>query len=130
MFAPIFEIAAQDATVKNLLGTGAVGDPVRLYPFGLAPQEKPEDRIYPYAVWQNVSGYPENYLAGRPKEDHFTVQVDVYGKNAASVRAVSLALNNALELQAYVVRFGDEDRDRETKNYHYSFDVDFITPRQ
>lgn len=127
MFAPIFDIAAQDSTVQALLGTGGVNDPVRLYPFGLAPQK--EARIYPYATYQNISGFPENFLSERPQDDHYTVQVDVYGKNAASVRAVSLALNNALELDAYIVRFGDEDRDSETKNYHYSFDVDFITPR-
>lgn len=126
MFAPIFEIASADTTVKNLLGTGGVNDPVRLYPFGLAPQNP----TYPYAVWQNVSGFPENFLAGRPNEDHYTVQVDVYGNTAASVRAVALALNNALELQAYVVRFGDEDRGDATKKYHYSFDVDFIKSRQ
>ena len=127
MFAPIFEIVSQDATVKSLLGTGGLNDPLRLYPFGLAPQESA--RVYPYAVWQNVSGYPENFISGRPTEDHYTVQVDVYGKSAASVRAVSLAINNALELQAHIVRFGDEDRDSETKNYHYSFDVDFIESR-
>lgn len=128
MFAPIFEIAAADGTVQTLLGTGAPNNPVRLYPFGLAPQS-PSTPIYPYATWQNVSGYPENYLAGRPDTDHYVVQVDIYSKSAASVRAVSLALNNALELNAYIVRFGDEDRDPETKNYHYSFDVEFITPR-
>ena len=127
MFAPIFEIVSQSTAVKALLGTGGLNDPLRLYPFGLAPQESA--RIYPYAVWQNVSGFPENFISGRPTEDHYTVQVDVYGKSASSVRAVSLALNNALELQAYVVRFGDEDRDEATKNYHYSFDVDFINTR-
>lgn len=125
MFAPIFEIVSQDTTVKALLGTGGLNDPLRLYPFGLAPQTP----IYPYATWQNVSGYPENFISGRPTEDHYTVQVDVYGKSAASVRAVSLALNNALELQAHIVRFGDEDRDNDTKNYHYSFDVDLIDSR-
>lgn len=125
MFAPIFDIAFQDATVLNLLGTGNSASPMRFYPFGLAPQNTP----LPYAVWQNVSGFPENLLSGRPQEDHFTLQVDVYGKTAASVREVSLALNNALELQAYIVRFGDENRDEQTKNYHYSFDVDFINPR-
>jgi len=127
MFAPIFGIVSQSTAVKALLGTGGLNDPLRLYPFGLAPQESA--RIYPYAVWQNVSGFPENFISGRPTEDHYTVQVDVYGKSAAAVRAVSLALNNALELQAYVVRFGDEDRDEATKNYHYSFDVDFINSR-
>ena len=127
MFAPILGIVSQSTAVKALLGTGGLNDPLRLYPFGLAPQESA--RIYPYAVWQNVSGFPENFISGRPTEDHYTVQVDVYGKSAAAVRAVSLALNNALELQAYVVRFGDEDRDEATKNYHYSFDVDFINTR-
>lgn len=121
MFAPIYDIVSVEAAVKAVLG-----DPVRLYPFGEAPQ----DVVKPYAVWQNISGGPENYLGDRPDADKFDIQVDIYGLSAASVRAIAKALNDALETKAYITRWGNENRVPVTKNYHYDFDVQFITYRQ
>jgi hypothetical protein len=125
MFAPIFVIAAADAAVTALIGTGAPGDPVRLFPFG----EAPEGVQLPYAVWRNITGGPENQLNSRPKADTFNLQVDIYGASAASVRAVTFALNNALETHGHITRWGRENRDKDTGNYHYDFDIDFIEYR-
>lgn len=121
MFSPIFDIVSADAAVKALLG-----DPVRLYPFGEAPQGVAK----PYATYQNIGGGPFNYLNMRPDADNIGLQIDVYGLTGASVTAVSKALNYALETQAYITRWGNENRDPVTKNYHYDFDVEFITDRQ
>jgi hypothetical protein len=121
MFPPIFQVAAADPGVTALLGT----DPVRLYPFG----EAPEGTALPYAVWQLVSGSPENYLAGRPDMDGFTLQIDVYAAAGASARAVGEALRNAIELRAHITRWGGESKDKETGRYRLSFDVDWLTPR-
>ena len=121
MFAPIFSVCAADAGVVALLGTA----PTRLYPFGEAPQ----DTVKPYAVWQMITGSPENYLAGRPDVDGFTMQVDVYAPTATAVRDVARALRNAIELKANIVRWGGESKDSATKIYHYSFDVDWLVPR-
>ena len=121
MIAPIFTVCAASAAVRSLLG----GDPLRLYPFGL----QDDVIIYPYAVWQNVTGSPENYLAQRPDADSFTLQVDAYADTAEEVIAVAAALRDAIEPHAYITRWGGQEIDPETKRYRYSFDVDWIVKR-
>lgn len=121
MIPPIFSLCAADSAVTALIGS----NPVRLYPFGEAPQ----DVAKPYAVWQTINGSPENFLAGRPDADNYSVQVDVYGITSASVLQVSEALRDALELDAYITNWGNTSRDTETKHYRYSFGVDFIENR-
>ncbi|WP_327440274.1 DUF3168 domain-containing protein [Pseudomonas donghuensis] len=122
MTVPIFEVCSRDPGVTALLGAGA---DLRLYSFG----EAPEGVAKPYAVWQLVNGDPENYLAGRPDVDGFSLQVDVYGATGTSVRQVRSAISNAIELRAYITRWGAEGRDPITKNYRTSFDVDWIVRR-
>ena len=119
--APIFAVCAADAGVRALLGV----IPHRLYPFG----EAPEGVTKPYAVWQLITGSPENYLAGRPDLDGYTLQVDVYADTATSARAVTDAISRAIELQAYIVRWGGESTDTATKLYRSSFDIDWLVPR-
>lgn len=121
MYPPIFQLAAQDAAVKAALGT----NPTRLFLFGLAPEGVAD----PYAVWQVTGGAPENYLAGRPCIDGFTVQIDVYGNAVTQVRAAAKALRDALELHAYVVSWRGETRDPETKRYRSSFDMSWYVNR-
>ncbi|HEE9760158.1 DUF3168 domain-containing protein [Pseudomonas sp. NPDC089392] len=122
MTPPIFQICSQATGVTALLGAGAN---LRLYSFGEAPQ----DVAKPYAVWQLVNGEPENYLAGRPDADGVTLQIDIYGTTGTSVRQVRDAIRDAIELRAYVTRWGGEGRDPTTKNYRASFDVDWIVHR-
>lgn len=119
--APIFTVCAADPGVRALLGV----TPHRLYPFG----EAPEGVAKPYAVWQLITGSPENYLAGRPDLDGYTLQVDVYADTATSARAVTDAISRAIELQAYIVRWGGESKDTVTNLYRSSFDIDWLVPR-
>jgi hypothetical protein len=119
--APIFAVCSADAGVSALLGVS----PHRLYPFG----EAPEGVTKPYAVWQMVTGSPENYLSGRPDLDGFTLQVDVYAVTATSARTVTDAIVHAIELNANVVRWGGESKDTATNLYRSSFDVDWLVPR-
>jgi hypothetical protein len=121
MFPPIFQVAAADAAVTALLGV----NPTRLYPFGQAP----DGVELPYAVWQLVSGSPENYLAGRPDIDGFTLQVDVYAASGSSARSVGAALRDAIELTAHIVRWGGESKDVATGRYRLSFDADWFVHR-
>lgn len=121
MFAPINAVCAADGGVIALLGPS----PQRLYAFGDAPQ----DCLRPYAVWQTVGGDPENYLAGRPDIDGYTLQIDVYATCAKDVRAVAKAIRDAIELKANITRWGGDSRDPETKDYRYSFDVSWLVPR-
>jgi len=122
MYPPIFKTCSASIAVKALLGT----DPVRLYPFGKAPQ----DVQLPYVVWQTITGEPHNYLGDRPDVDGFTLQVDVYAETADSARAVVNALCDCIEPVARVSRWNGEDIDNETKTYRSSFDVDWTVRRQ
>jgi hypothetical protein len=119
--APIFAVCSADAGVRALLGV----TPHRLYPFG----EAPEGVAKPYAVWQMVTGSPENYLAGRPDLDGLTLQVDVYAVTATSARAVTDAIARAIELKANIVSWGGEKKDTTTNLYRSTFDVDWLVPR-
>lgn len=121
MIAPIFKVCAASQAVTALIGES----PVRLYPFGLHD----DNVVYPYVVWQNISGYPENYLDKRPDADSYTLQVDVYADTVASAASVAAALRDAIEPHAYITRWGGQSRDQETKRYRYSFDVDWIVLR-
>lgn len=122
MEAPIFAVCSANPGVAALLGAGV---DCRLYSFG----EAPESPVKPYVVWGVIAGSPENYLAGRPDADGFTLQVDVYAATGAPVLAVTKALCAAIEPCAYVVRWGATDRDPKTKDFHRSFDVDWIVQR-
>ena len=121
MYPPIFQVCAADPAVGALLGAS----PLRLWPFGEPPQNTP----LPYAVWQTVSGQPENYLGQRPDVDSWSLQVDVYAATATAARNAAKALRDAIEPAAHITRWGGESRDRETNHYRYSFDADFIVPR-
>lgn len=121
MKAPIYEVCAADPAVIALLGP----DIIRLYSFG----EAPEKVTKPYAVWQLINGSPENYLAGRPDADGLTLQVDVYGKTADSARQVRDTIRDAIELHAYVTRWGAESRDPTTNSFRTTFDADWTVQR-
>ncbi len=121
MYPPIFQVCAADPAIRLLLGE----DPTRLWPFGEAPQ----DVARPYAVWQQVTGSPENYLGSRPDIDSFTVQVDVYAVTADAARAIAMALRDAIEPHAHIMGWRGEGQDPETNNYRYSFDVDWFVQR-
>lgn len=121
MTPPIFTIAAADPVVIALLGTA----PVRLFPFG----EAPEGVTYPYATWQGAGGAPENYLSNRPDMDRIALQVDVWAKTGATATAVAEALRNAIEGHAYITAWRGNGRDSETGSYRVSFDIDWHIER-
>lgn len=122
MYPPIFEIVSNSAAVKSYLSDGAI---TRFYMFGQAPQ----DSVYPYAVWQIISGAPENYLGDVPNTDSYLIQIDVYAKKASDTRDIAMAIRDALERHAYITRWGGESIDNETQTRRISFDVSFYTHR-
>lgn len=121
MYPPIFTIAAADSGVTTIFGSS----PVRVYPFGGAP----EGVSLPYCVWQTIGGSPENYVSNIPDIDMFLLQIDVYSDTATSSRNGAEALRDALEPYAHIVAWRGESRDKETQHYRYSFDINFITAR-
>ena len=120
MLAPVYSSCADDAAVQTTLG-----NPPRIYPFGDAPPDEPT----PYLIWQTISGTPENVLAGAPDSDGYRVQIDIYGQGQGEVLSAAKAVRDALEKVGYVESWNGEGRDRETKEYFYSFDVSFLQLR-
>lgn len=121
MTPPIFKVATAASAVTALLGDG----PLRLYPFG----EAPEGVVYPYATWQGVGGLPENYLDDLPDMDRIALQVDVWATTGSSATAVAKALRDAIEPHAYITAWRGTGRDPDTGSYRHSFDVDWHVQR-
>jgi hypothetical protein len=121
MYAPVFSVCSASAPVTALIGTS----PVRLYLFGEAPQRTAK----PYAVWQTISGSPENFINQTPDVDSYLLQIDVYADSASSARAVAAVLRDALEPVAHITRWGGESIDPDTNARRYSFDVSWIVQR-
>lgn len=121
MIAPVFKVCAASQEVRSLLGEY----PVRLYPFGRHFDEV----VYPYAVWQNIDGDPQNYLKQRPDIDRFSVQIDVYADTDTEVITVARALRDAIEGNAIIIRWGTQELEPSTMKYRYSFDVDWLVKR-
>lgn len=121
MYPPIFEICAADADVQTNLGTS----PTRLYAFGEASQGV----ALPYAVWQVVGGLPENYMDQVPDMDSWSIQIDVYGTSDSQVRDAAQSLRDAVEPSAHITSWGYQGRDPDTKNYRYTFRVDWWIDR-
>lgn len=121
MTPPVFQTCAADPAVTALLGTG----PTRLFPFGQAPQGVE----LPYAVFQTITGTPENYLGQTPDIDSYTLQIDVYAQRGSTARQVAEALRDAIEPNAYVVGWNGESTDPDTGHKRYGFDVEWRVHR-
>ncbi len=119
MFPPVFAVATSSSEVLSLLGY----NPTRLYLFGEATQQTAK----PYAVWQLVSGSPENYLACPPDLDRMTTQIDVYATTVSSARNVARALRDAFEGErnCYVVGLRGESKEATTGYFRISFDLEW-----
>lgn len=115
MLVPIFATCKASPAVTALLGV----TPMRLYEFGEAPPQVAK----PYAVWQEVSGLPENYINDRPNIEYKRIQIDCYADSSSAARNVQSAIERAIELSAHVVSYNGEFTDPETKNKRSSFDV-------
>lgn len=120
-YPPVFQLAIASSDVTGLLGI----NPTRLYPFGEAPQGVAK----PYAVWQMIGGFPENYIDRIPDADTYSVQVDVYADQSGDAINVASALRDAYEPHAYITSWNGDGRDPDTNNYRISFDLEFIVLR-
>lgn len=117
----LFQFVSSDLAVRAVLGE----DPVRVFPFGAAP-----DKVrLPYAVWQTIAGAPENYIGDAPDLDSYLVQVDVYANTASQARNTAEKLRDAIQSYAHIVSWRGESKDSETNHFRYSFDVNFLTQR-
>lgn len=117
----MLRLAAASPVVTTMLGSV----PTRFYPFGEAEESTPR----PYAVWQLVSGSPENLLNEVPVEDAFSIQVDAYALTGTEASAVAKALRDAFEPHGYVTAYNGDFKESDTRLYRSSFTVEFIQPR-
>lgn len=122
MYPPIFATCYADSAVQNLLGS----DPLRLYPFG---ENSENNQTAPYAVWQTLSGSPENYIDKAPDIDVWTIQVDVYAATIDSVRDAAEALRDAIQTVAHITFWNGDGRDPDTNLYRFTFTVDWWVTR-
>ncbi|PPC16987.1 hypothetical protein AbaHC9436_15810 [Acinetobacter baumannii] len=119
---PIFKLARADPAVKALLESDGI---LRVWKFGSAPDEPQA----PYVTWQTISGDSNSNLDSRPVSDNVIIQIDVYATDEDVVDQVAKAIRFAIELDCYVVRYGEADKDPVTGTPHYSFDVSWIVNR-
>lgn len=120
MSVPIFEVCFADSTVTNRLGS----TPMRFF-----RNEAPKGVAAPYAVFQQISGTPENYLAGRPDIDDYRMQIDVYAETAAEASEIDKIIQTAIELHCHVISFNGQFKDTETRLERSSFDVRWFVNR-
>jgi hypothetical protein len=120
MFPPFFDTLKNVAAVKAIFGNSP-----RITPHGMADH----GTTPPYAVYQIITGSPENFLWARPDADSFSLQVDVYAKTPQEAADGAEAIRDAIEPVAYITAWRGQFKDPDTTLMRYSFDIDFITPR-
>ena len=124
MYPPIYPAIAASTSCVALLKSG--NGPIRFFQFGFSESPAPQ---LPYGVWQRVFGTPDNYLGDVPDIDSYTLLVDVFASSASSARTVAEAIRDAIEPVAHITSWLGESIDPDTRNYRFSFNVDFWTPR-
>lgn len=121
MYPPIFTAVKDDPDVQADLGT----NPCRVYPFG----EAPSGVAKPYAVWQIVTGLPQNAINQLPDIDNYLIQIDIYGDSISTVREAAQSLRDAIEPLAHVVAIRGDSKEPDTNLFRYSFDVSWWVDR-
>jgi hypothetical protein len=124
MFPPLFDTVKANAGVRTIFGRSP-----RIYPHGMAPDADSQGFATPYAVFQIVTGVPENYLGDLPDGDEYTIQIDVYAATVAEAASGAQALRDAIEPVAYIAGWRGQFKDVDTQLFRYSFDVDWQTDR-
>lgn len=117
----LFPILNASTTVKNLLGS----NPLRVYPFGRAPQNTAK----PYAVYSVYNANPENYLGQVPDIDNKGTQIDIYAETAQSAESCFVAIRNALEPSAHMTSFSTIGVEENTNLYNVRMEFDFWEER-
>jgi hypothetical protein len=121
MLPPVFTTLQTSALVRSLLGARP-----RVYRQGEAPQNETR----PYAVWQVISGVPENSLSESPSIDRDSIQLDVYATTDAGVVEVATAVRDQMETVTHMTAWRVHARDPATRLYRIGMDFDFWLPRE
>lgn len=123
MFPDVFP-TLNTARIRAILGTVP-----RIYDFQRAPQNV----VAPYVSWFTVAGQPYDNVSQRPDSDKVTVQIDMYVEQASegrkTIRALALAVRDALDDARIVNRMVIDGVETETEFLRVSIEADFITNR-
>lgn len=112
----IFEMISGDATCLALLG-----NPVRVYRHGRAPQDKPRAA---YLTWFVVVGDPANNLSELPDIDRIAIQIDCWDVSDQRVEDLARAVRNALEPYGHMTGIDIDERETATKFYRVALQFD------
>ena len=121
-YPPIFTLCELSTACQSLLGDSTR---LRVFPFGLAPQNG--DR--PYAVWQVISGVPNNHLGDIPQSDIMVITVECYAKTIDTARQVAAAIRDAIQTECYITAWRGDNFDDDTGLFVVSFDAEWVVPR-
>lgn len=83
----------------------------------------------PYITWQQISGVPENALGDTPDIDVLQVQINCWHQTDAGVRALALAVRNAVEPYAHVTGYPVDQREPDTRLYWIAIQADWWLDR-
>jgi len=123
MIPPLVALMENTTSVTDVLGS----DPTRFF-LSRYPQALPV--TYPYAVYQTVSGAPNNMLSEAPEMDNVRVQIDIYSDLLLTARTAFNAVRDAVETVSYIVVYTIAGQfDPATDTYRYSFDISYWLPR-
>ena len=120
MLPKVYLALMNSAAVTALIGN-------RAYRHGSAPQGV----SYPYVTWSVPAGDSE-IVFDRTDADQFRVQVDIWSNTdsgANGVENVASAVRAALEPEAHLVAYTNDERDPETQAFRLGFAFDWIVPR-
>lgn len=121
MTPPIFPAIVTNSSVTDLLGL----NPTRFYPFKDAPQNV----VRPYAVYQIISGTPENYLGDIADIDQIGLQIDVFAEDSDDCENIAKLIRAAIEGLCYITSFRDFGKESETLLYRYTLEADWFLDR-
>ena len=117
---PIVPTLKADTKVTALLGNA----PLRVYE-DIAPDNVP----IPYAVWQVVSGSPENDLDVAASVDHVSFQIVVYDTDQRRAQTIRAAIRSALEPYCFISNIHPSGYEPSTKLFSRGFDANWYLTR-
>ena len=93
--------------------------------------EIPQGTDKPYITWFTVIGQPYDQLSGTPCGDFDTVQIDCWHQTGKGVKALALAVRDALDAGGHANRVIIDNREPAgtSRLFRVTFQADFIASR-
>lgn len=120
MFPPVDDTLSASSAVVALVGN-------RIADHG----EIPQGTAKPYITWFVVIGQPFDQLSGTPCGDFDTVQIDCWAPTGKDVKALALAVRDALDVAGHANRTIIDNREPAgtSRLFRVTLQADFIASR-